>query len=72
MFIKTFFQKIGYGFGFGTGMTFSYYLVNNVIVAPNQTQTRQPIQIKQSKQEIDSKERKKIEDYNRMRNYPQF
>ena len=63
MFIKTFFQKIGYGFGFGTGMTFSYYLVNNVIVAPNQTQI---------KQEIDSKERKKIKDYDRMRDYPQF
>ena len=63
MFIKTFFQKIGYGFGFGTGMAFSYYLVNNVIVRPNQPQT---------KQEIDSKERKKIKDYNRIRNYPQF
>lgn len=63
MFIKTFFQKIGYGFGFGTGMTFSYYLVNNVIVAPNQTQI---------KQEFNSKERKKIKDYDRMRDYPQF
>ena len=63
MFIKTFFQKIGYGFGFGTGMTFSYYLVNNVIVRPNQPHI---------KQEIDSKERKKIKDYDRMRDYPQF
>ena len=63
MFIKTFFQKIGYGFGFGTGMTFSYYLVNNVIVGPNQTQI---------KQEINSKEREKIKDYDRIRNYPQF
>ena len=63
MFIKTFFQKIGYGFGFGTGMAFSYYLVNNVIVRSNQTQI---------KQEINTKEREKIKDYDRIRNYPQF